>query len=1038
MAVQLKQRPNKDNPNPIQEGMDDRFNISQTEVDRRFQDIAKAENDAVKNKNNITTEDGASTGVKNKENEANFVNNFKKSSKKATQTVKKVGGWRKKTLYGGLIGGFGGILITGFMAFLPYKLLALVETAQTAASRVPGYALEKRSEYIVKRMIMTRITQVALGSSDKDVNAVFCKGGGLACSLFKTYTTNFIEERYDLRMKKVGNGVEISIGTQRNEIGGRGQKWTVEGRRITGGSLSGKVDSTKRIIETLNAGQMMDRLDKEIKIKTKGSNIITRYVVRRVLMSKYGIPHWRGLPLPEKVKGGLDGVSNFFTRLGNGQTRVGAKINANLVGSLNKRFSVYMGCLDTSAYKCQQTLDEVNKKIPTPEELDKKRDRELAKAGEDEDKKNKIREKYEKRKANAEKVRTSLGNFADDNADTKTGKAIQKVISSKIFKMLAATAGVAAFIGGLDMAFKLVRFVDENIIGVIASDVRANSAAQLAFGGDSGIVTNAERLKTGNLEIGDVASIASLFDNASAAPILSVDQGLKSSSGTLSTTCSDGEGGYETVQLEPGQSVCPDLQLMKDYRSWIVNLVGSTVWGSLTTISSGWNSSVGKLIDDASEVASKTSEKILGWAVRLVPGLSDLIGNVQGFLMRQLMKLISFIFDPPVFGYEVPGSVNYMGLSMGMRIAQNMSMSGGVDEYGKAQGGGGAFLTDQQVAAITHEQIDKERQHFRNQSVFARLFNPELQNSLVNKIAIATPTSLSGAVETAPRIAFGGITNSLRSSVNATTTLSQNPYKQILYGYSKETNFQTDPVEFNEETCEESRKAREESYKFVDDNEAYKVYTKTDPCALEKIIVGGLSTDAGNFDDPLALKEPSGNGSLDGITGGSSTGKGKFNDTGKEVQGWSTVAANAQWANKNLKDRMLGVGWCAYISARIWQGRNTSYGYKWAILMPRLNKRILNAGDRSPPKGALLFSKGKSQYGHVYIYLGNNKILNDGVVTDASYVEERWKQRYIGWIDPNDLGWKARPISGSIGSVAPKATKYSPKGKINPIEDWSP
>lgn len=149
-------------------------------------------------------------------------------------------------------------------------------------------------------------------------------------------------------------------------------------------------------------------------------------------------------------------------------------------------------------------------------------------------------------------------------------------------------------------------------------------------------------------------------------------------------------------------------------------------------------------------------------------------------------------------------------------------------------------------------------------------------------------------------------------------------------------------------------------------------------------------------------------------------GKGSFTDSG-EVKDWANVLHNAQESNRVYSDSLVGDGICAAIVSRVWRGQNIGYGYPpvgYAIDLWYAEKTKHGHTDRSPKKGAILLYETGKRAGHVVIYLGDNKILNDGFIVDADFVESDWGAEYVGWVDPNDLGWtsiKAGDIKSAVG-----------------------
>ena len=146
-------------------------------------------------------------------------------------------------------------------------------------------------------------------------------------------------------------------------------------------------------------------------------------------------------------------------------------------------------------------------------------------------------------------------------------------------------------------------------------------------------------------------------------------------------------------------------------------------------------------------------------------------------------------------------------------------------------------------------------------------------------------------------------------------------------------------------------------------------------------------------------------------------GKGAFTDSG-EVKDWANVLHNAKESSRVYGDSLVGDGICAAIVSRVWRGQNIGYGLEQAIDLWNIEKDRVGHADRSPKKGAILLYLSSNVAGHVVIYLGNNKILNDGFIVDADLVETGWGAEYQGWIDPNDVGWtsiKTNDIRAAVG-----------------------
>ena len=188
----------------------------------------------------------------------------------------------------------------------------------------------------------------------------------------------------------------------------------------------------------------------------------------------------------------------------------------------------------------------------------------------------------------------------------------------------------------------------------------------------------------------------------------------------------------------------------------------------------------------------------------------------------------------------------------------------------------------------------------------------------------------------------------------------------------------------------------------------------------------------GSIKDGAGVKLASGAGSessaspadcdSEATTNSLSSGVGSFTDTG-QVKGFDNVLHNSQLSDKAFGTSLVGDGICAAIVSRVWRGQNIGYGSStppnngyanqmWVVAGPKVGHP-----DRKPKAGAILIYNSSNAAGHVVIYLGKNKILNDGHIENAD-VEKRWNLKYLGWIDPNDVGWsshKTNNIHNAVG-----------------------
>ncbi len=154
-------------------------------------------------------------------------------------------------------------------------------------------------------------------------------------------------------------------------------------------------------------------------------------------------------------------------------------------------------------------------------------------------------------------------------------------------------------------------------------------------------------------------------------------------------------------------------------------------------------------------------------------------------------------------------------------------------------------------------------------------------------------------------------------------------------------------------------------------------------------------------------------------------GQGDFTDSG-EINGWNIVQANSILTDKEFGDSMVNSGRCAAIVARVFgasgygnwnNGRFGTTNAYAASMWYQYYKTSVAHADRNPKKGSWLYYEhsptSEKDAGHVVIYLGNNKILNDGQIVNADFVEKNWGLKYLGWIDPTEAGFTAKKRTAS-------------------------
>ena len=732
---------------------------------------------------------------------------------------------KKKWVASGFIGTILLAIPIAFLSLMPLKLEMFIQNITGLASDVPSYAVEQRIEYLTTRALATRLLMAA-GATDNNGNAidgklVFCKDGAIACSLFATWTADYFENKLGLTIDVEADG--------RARLGANAREWSIYATKADGTRVDDVVQRIKSNTE------MRAYIRDEVRSNTKSSQLMTRYLARKILMKKYGVTHWRG---PAKIE-------NAANSLATAKANLRTAMFKNTVGKISPRVAVYLACLQDGA-SCHELLKSLRKTFVDPSTIEDEAQREAA----------------IKQQAAAEAFNVALESAAQPNSN----EGISKFISQRALGLVGGGVAVA---GILDLAFGAVESLDQGALEQVGYDISTQTYTGFGFGDDGGIVVANDKMKAGDLDIDTIGAATALFDDAEQSPLMQAETGLMSDSSVanaataVSRECATIDG-PAMVSLQPGELVCPERKVVRDYSS---SFADNPAWNAIAGVAPIWNDSVGKIFD----IVNAALEPIIGILLD-APGIKQALELVGGAIQPLIEWFTSIVFDPPVVGAETTGANNYDGLSASIRIAQNELMLEGVDTDGSAMGAGGSLLTDQEVAAVTNQHREYEQQHFNNQPVLAKIFNPRLIGSFSQQLLLRMPTSVD-SIATLPKNLLTAAPFT-QSAFAAMPTDAVNPFNIPIYGYAvNDPALTADPGIYTEEECKELATAREESYGVgAGAGGAGKVatYTKSDPCALEKMAVGIALKSAGVEDDKYSLKDP-------GVTASNLTGN--RNDT---------------------------------------------------------------------------------------------------------------------------------------------------------------
>lgn len=737
---------------------------------------------------------------------------------------------KKWGIGGGLTIGISGLLVAAFMAILPMKIEAFIQNISKKVDAVPEYAVKQRANYLVTHAIAVRMFQMSNPGHD----LVFCKSGTVGCSLTRTYTTNFIEKKYDLKMTKDGHKISITPNG-RTQLGGKATSWTIE---IP--DSPNPADSIKKIENNKEMKQHIRSYVSE-KIDKKGfGGTIKRYLARKILMRKYGVTKWRGFEKTQK-------------KLSDLKTTIKSKMIKNTIGRISQRMGLYFGCINGgSTETCAKTINEIHGDSPNGDAA---------------------KQKY-------------LGEGEPSGDETE--KALSKFFSKQIIK---SAGGVAGLVVLGDMLFTALSGVDNGSLDIVAQDMVANVDTGYAFGDDTGIVTNAEKVMAGDGNMAVLGQLSQTLDGATNSPLMRVDNGITSPqfaalTGGASHSMSCNSSFENKPQPIPkGQLVCNNQKFVRGYSKMLHDIPGL---GAIFTFADYYaHSAPGKAIHKI----ITTVGKVTGWIIEHTPGVSALMKKIGAMFSGVLKAFMSFIFDPPPAGVGAGGGNNYVALRGALTNSSNQTMVQGVDDQGKAMGGAGTVLSTSQVAAIQKQQMnDTATSH----TALASLFSPYVEGSLTQQFILTVPTqpsSMLASLLSLPSSIFASLApQNAYAAVNSATLA--NPMGLIQYGYAKNSPvFKANPDKYTQAYCDKSAAAREASLTMPDQMDhkyAVPVYTKSDPCALEKMAVGTLLTSNGVDGNEYSLQDPvtdssSYPGSGDGSSTPSSPNYGSAKDLAAEI-----------------------------------------------------------------------------------------------------------------------------------------------------------
>lgn len=716
----------------------------------------------------------------------------------------------RKTATGlGIGGGIVAILVAAFVSFLPMKLEMLIKSVSEQVMQIPQDAIEERTQYLVAHYLTLRV----LGM-DKTPDTY--RGTPFA-SMFKTWQANKFEDKLGIKIESQNRDTNRQRATN----------WKItfaDGSSING--AGGNLDDIMRQINIDNSKDMRRFVNTTVKDKTKFHQFYKRYALRKTLMRTKGVSKWAWLPESATEK-----IDDYNKR----KSALKKELRKNLyAGPLRatSRASAHLACLmnNNDCEKLKRKGFGTTVEPNYPDETIDCSDTADTEACERHNKT--VQDTRNNLESAASTSQEDASKAIEDMADNpEASKEVQKLITKQA---VAKVAGGAAI---LDMIAKAVDSVDKGSINQIVYDRNTIASAGIA----AELTSINDQWKDGSLS-GDQFNITmeALSDYGANPAWQTLIGTRKPSNESISRDCRDDDNQPKETVLPKGQLVCDDKMLITDKTGF----TDAAWWKGIVKVADIWNKTAGSVFDAILgaidyAVGAVGIDKLVEW-------IMDKTGLGQ-FIAGYLEKFMSFIFGMPYTGDDtgqdlgdgmIAGQTTF-AMTLGESSLDFDPETGETREQNNGLGIGGAIMDPEQVAVAQRRIAQQKTELDSQQSMMARLFDTENTNSFVSQMAIHLPTS-SGEFKNFGTTLMNSFASIFTPKTDAAAAI-KNPFfsVNVMYGYANSEDLQVNPSELTPERCLELEEERENSYKKLD-KYPIMVYTKTNPCALEKVVGASL------------------------------------------------------------------------------------------------------------------------------------------------------------------------------------------------------
>lgn len=737
--------------------------------------------------------------------------------------VSKVG--KKRAGIGAALTGLVVALVLAVLSFLPMKILHVVNNLQQTFFASSEEATEKMTDRLFAAYLVKKVMPGMAGNGictstrvSKDCVQV-TNGDGPLAALYNGWRDARVEEKMATK-----HGIEI-----RRE----GKKFLLVTPQIKEGFELGTIDSSTTELNG-NLYKVMDgRADVRrafraaVEGETLSKRMMYRFTYGRLIERKHGIARCLiACTTRDKARDNIDAKKAAFKSL----------FIQRVIMPRSELIGIAMGCA-IGGFKCTAEGD-VNAYGEKPSEFETKvqnKLKEMRDAGRDKDLKQ-IHDDAE-RFRNEGTTSVVLKRILGDTAGQLFGKAIPWVgwinLAAQANKGLREAGGAARQINYVINAAAMVSTysmyrstADEMKTGEI--DAYAHGSTIQSLSGADG----EERADQGGLPAEASPLYGAMFGSEQEVSMF----GTRAYAAN-SYTCDDGS------KLPEGELVCPEETLINqralaEGADLVSDIANSPVFKGSGVAADVWLATIGKIMKYVEAAAEFVLEPVI--KALLPDGLEKKLAELASAFGEWF---ISWFINNPI-------SDNPSGARM-FNLAAGGADVGGNDlaHYGL----GAKKASDQTIQALRQQRYQDRLEEFKSSSLYARLFSSSSEFSMVSRLAMATPSSVSDMSQSSVLAAFNPsflVSQVVTSSRVSAETLNHDPFGVTQYAYdSNDPVFTDDPEEYWERNnCADPETMKQWGEKStLNENTGMQEHDVSNGCKLLRRTIaaaGGIFTDA--------------------------------------------------------------------------------------------------------------------------------------------------------------------------------------------------